>query len=92
MITGFCRSLVFAAIAAVPAIIPQALAADQTTPAASATAVTVYIGMHYGKNSAAKEINAMHAKMEKDGWRFADMETNIENGDTEGFWLTYTKP
>jgi len=30
--------------------------------------------------------------MEKDGWRFADLETNSENGDTEGFWLTYTKP
>ena len=34
----------------------------------------------------------MHAKMEKDGWRFADLEAQTENGDTEGVWLTYTKP
>jgi len=54
--------------------------------------MTVYISMHYGKSSVAKDINAMHTKMEKDGWRFADLETNSENGDTEGFWLTYTKP
>jgi len=91
MNTGFYRPLIFAAIAAA-AITPATLAADQTTPTASATAVTVYIGMHFGKNSAAKDINAMHAKMEKDGWRFADMETNSENGDTEGFWVTYIRP
>ncbi len=81
--------LVAGTLAAVLASAPAALAADQTAPT---TAATVYISMRYGKNIAVKEMNAMHAKMEKDGWRFADLETNSENGDTEGFWLTYTKP
>ena len=46
----------------------------------------------WGKSAGAKDVNEMHAKMEKDGWRFADLEAQTENGDTEGIWLTYTKP
>ena len=89
MNTGNHNLLAAVTLSAALAAAPAALAADQPAPT---VAVTVYISMHYGKNSAAKDINAMHAKMEKDGWRFADMETNSENGDTEGFWLTYTRP
>ena len=81
--------MVAVALAAVLAAVPVALAADQAAPI---TVVTVYIGMNFGKKSAAKDINEMHEKMAKDGWRFADMEGNLENGDTEGFWLTYIKP
>jgi hypothetical protein len=29
--------------------------------------------------------------MEKDGWRFANLEVHTENGDTKGAWVTYTK-
>ena len=68
---------------------PAAQAADPPMPT---TTVTVYVGMPLGKKAGAKDVNAMHAKMEKDGWRFADLESNNENGDTEGVWLTYTKP
>lgn len=89
MNTGYRNLLAAITLAAALIAAPAALAADEPAPTA---AVTVYVGMHYGKNGAAKDINAMHAKMEKDGWRFADLESNSENGDTEGFWLTYTKP
>jgi hypothetical protein len=89
MNTGNFNLLAAITLTAALAAAPAALATDQ--PAAT-TAITVYISMHFGKKDAARDMNAMHAKMEKDGWRFADMEGNSENGDTEGFWVTYTKP
>ena len=92
MNTGSRNLLAAATLIATMTIVPAIRAADSPPPAMPAAAVTVYVGMSLGKNAAAKEINAMHAKMEKDGWRFADLEAQTENGDTEGVWLTYTKP
>ncbi|MEX2150106.1 MAG: hypothetical protein WD793_07815 [Steroidobacteraceae bacterium] len=54
-------------------------------------ALTVHIDGH-GGGSIARKLNEMHAQMARDGWQFADMEPHIENGDTEGVWITYTKP
>lgn len=88
MKSGYSRALTVAVIATTLSATPAVFAAE---PAAAATTVTVYVGMTFGKKKAAEEINEMHAKMQKDGWRFTDMETNMENGDTEGFWVTYTR-
>lgn len=54
-------------------------------------ALTVHIDGH-GGGGIAKKLNEMHAQMARDGWQFADMEPHTENGDTEGVWVTYTKP
>jgi hypothetical protein len=54
-------------------------------------ALTVHIDGH-GGGGIAKKLNEMHAQMARDGWQFADMEPHTENGDTEGAWVTYTKP
>ena len=89
MKSGYCRAFSPAVIATALFVAQAAFASE---PAAPAKTVTVYVGMTFGKKKAAEEINATHVKMEKDGWRFADMETNTENGDTEGFWVTYTRP
>jgi hypothetical protein len=43
-------------------------------------------------NSRNQKLNEMHSQMARDGWQFADMEPHTENGDTEGVWITYTKP
>ena len=43
------------------------------------------------KDRAAKVMTKKHADMARDGWRFADMEVYIENGDLEGFYLSYTR-
>jgi hypothetical protein len=32
-----------------------------------------------------------HREMAESGWRFADMEIYNENGDLEGFFLSYTR-
>jgi len=52
--------------------------------------VTVDVAAHAGKAVAAK-LNESHARMETEGWRFADLEIHVENGDTKGAWVTYTK-
>ena len=69
MNTGWRKLLAAATLAAAMATAPAASAADPPMPT---TAVTVYVGMPIGKSTGAKDVNAMHAKMEKDGWRFAD--------------------
>ena len=89
MKTGCRNLLAVATLTAAMAVAPAIQAADPPLPT---TTVTVYVGMTFGKKAGAKDVNAMHAKMEKDGWRFASLEANTENGDTEGVWLTYTKP
>lgn len=70
-----------------------ASAKDEAEPVATATpaATTIYLSGHIG-SSTAKKLDEMHVKMAKDGWHFADMEVHSENSDTEGLWITYTKP
>jgi hypothetical protein len=43
------------------------------------------------KERAAKNMTQRHAAMARDGWRFADMEVYTENGDLEGFYLSYVR-
>ncbi len=43
------------------------------------------------KDRAAKVMTNKHADMAREGWHFADMEVYIENGDLEGFYLSYTR-
>ena len=39
----------------------------------------------------AENMTEKHDEYTRAGWKFADMETYIENGDLEGFFLTYTR-
>ena len=39
----------------------------------------------------AENMTEKHDEYPRAGWKFADMETYIENGDLEGFFLTYTR-
>jgi hypothetical protein len=32
-----------------------------------------------------------HAEMARSGWRFAGMQVYTENGDLEGFYVSYTR-
>jgi hypothetical protein len=38
-----------------------------------------------------KDMSEKHDEYTKNGWRFVDMETYIENSDLEGFFLTYSR-
>ena len=43
------------------------------------------------KDRAAKHMTERHAEMAKDGWRFLDLHIYTENGDLEGFFLSYKR-
>ena len=43
------------------------------------------------KKHAAENMTEMHQDMAKKGFEFASMEIYDENGDLQGFFLTYTK-
>jgi len=86
MISGAPKTALVAIIVALLAT-PAARAADK---ARAETIITVYVNAHTG-HGLEKDVNALHARMEQEGWKFADLEPHLENGDTEGAWVTYTK-
>ena len=55
--------------------------------------ITVFqdVSMIGRKDGAAKNMTRKHKEMARDGWRFVDMEVYIENGDLEGFYLSYSR-
>jgi len=57
---------------------------------AGATTKTVWVDGK-GQSSMASEVNETHGKMQKDGWRFADMEVYTEDGDMKGMFVTYVR-
>lgn len=72
--------------------------ADQTTPPAFAAASgpaaqTVWIDIGPGgrKQGAARKLNESHQRQAQQGWTFVDFEPYLENGDLEGFWVTYVR-
>jgi len=77
--------------AGLSAMLAWSMGDAETTAAVPPRVITVHVDGH-GGNGIAKNINEMHVKMTAKGWDFADMESHAENGDTEGAWLTYTKP
>ena len=83
------------------AFLPLALAASDHEPAPEThgkeklceEAITVFqdVSMMGRKDRAAKNMTQSHEKMARTGWRFADMEVLHENGDLEGFFLSYRR-
>ncbi|MFT5139408.1 MAG: hypothetical protein ACI9H8_001583 [Lysobacterales bacterium] len=43
------------------------------------------------KDKAARNMTKNHAEHAQDGWRFAGLAVYTENGDLEGFYLSYTR-
>jgi hypothetical protein len=43
------------------------------------------------KDRAAKNMTKKHGKMAVDGWRLISMQVYTENGDLEGFYLSYVR-
>lgn len=44
------------------------------------------------QEGSAERISETHDKAEAQGWDFNDMEIYIEDGDLQGFFITYTRP
>ncbi len=66
----------------------------QATPAASCQeSKTIFkdVSRFSRKKNGAENMNDEHDKYTRAGWKFVDMETYVENGDLEGFFLTYSR-
>lgn len=66
----------------------------QAAPAATcAESKTVFrdVSRFGRKRNAANNMSKKHDEYTVNGWKFADMETYIENSDLEGFFLTYSR-
>ena len=44
-----------------------------------------------GQSSFSQKLNKAHAEMEAKGWKFADLEIYIEDGDMQGAFATYVR-
>ncbi len=44
------------------------------------------------KQGSAEKISETHKTAEAQGWDFKDLEIYIEDGDLQGFFITYTRP
>ena len=80
------------------ALLAGAAFADQDTEASSGCpslqASTVFVSDSTGsrKKGSAEKISETHKVAEAQGWDFKDFEIYIENGDLQGFFITYTRP
>ena len=80
------------------AAVGTASAADLESVAAKAEstqqpAVTVWIATTWGfrKSSAAKDLNDAHRVFGAHGYEVVSVESYIENGDLQGFFVTYRR-
>lgn len=70
--------------------IPSARAGD---PAVPADTVTVFVDAHFGmrEKGAAEALTRSHSNFAAKGYRFASLAPYDENGDLQGFFVTYTR-
>ncbi|MGA7296966.1 MAG: hypothetical protein WBW92_05610 [Rhodanobacteraceae bacterium] len=55
--------------------------------------ITVFVDATFGfrKDHMARKLSKSHAEYAARGYHFADMNAYVENGDLEGFFVTYTR-
>jgi len=68
---------------------------EKTTPTIcpALQASTIFVSDRTGsrKKGSAKKIIETHKSSESQGWDFKDLEIYIEDGDLQGFFITYTR-
>jgi hypothetical protein len=81
-------------IPAVRALAHEAARAEDVPARDCQEAVTVFqdVSRVGRKDRAASNISRRHDEMARQGWRFVGLESYIENGDLEGFYLSYVRP
>ena len=70
----------------------EGAAAPKPCPATEAWTVFVPDATFRRQDGSAKRLTQTHRDAKEQGWQFADMTTYIENGDLQGFFITYTRP
>lgn len=66
---------------------------QEAQPIAAPDTITIYLDTDLGtrKKGAAKILTQSHRDFAAKGYRFTDLQIYIEDGDQEGFFVTYTK-
>ena len=78
-------------------LIANSIIADEHEETAECTnfteALTVFqdVSAMNRRKGAGKNLTELHQKHEAQGWTFEDLEIYIENGDLEGFFVTYSR-
>ncbi len=67
----------------------SATAAPEKCPKLQAS--TVFVA-DKGKKGSAGKLTESHKNAESQGWNFDEMSLYIEDGDLQGFYVTYTRP
>ena len=69
------------------------LSAQAAAEATCQEALTVFLDASRlsRRSFGAGNMTELHAEKAAEGWQFADMEIYTENGDLEGFFLSYTR-
>jgi hypothetical protein len=83
------RRLLLAGIATVLVAASASNAADK--PPAEANGIRTLFVEKGSASAVLKAINALHAKMEAEGWSYRDMSVYTEDGDLEGVFVTYVR-
>ena len=86
-------TMVLAASFYTPALFAVETEGAPAAPQACQNTITVFqdVSAVGRKDKAAKNVTERHAEMALKGWRFVDMEVYTENGDLEGFYLSYVR-
>ncbi|NIM69843.1 MAG: hypothetical protein GTN86_11680 [Xanthomonadales bacterium] len=88
----------FLLAASAAVFLPFSLGAQEAGEAADICpriqASTVFVDDKTGsrKRGSADRISETHKTAERQGWDFKDLEIYIEDGDLQGFFITYTRP
>ena len=88
------RSLIFALVAGMYfSAVPTVEAQDAEAPAESGAGVTVYldIGRFGRQERAAERITEIHETYFQKGWTVIDVDPYVEDGDLQGFFITYVR-
>ncbi len=72
----------------VPQVKKKMIPEGEIGPPAPAT-WTIYVDGGSGRSGSAEDMNELHAVMNRKGWRFADLEVRLVNGDLRGYLVTY---
>ena len=89
--------IIIATILVATLLIANSIIADEHDESAgcvkSTEALTVFqdVAMMNRRKGAGKNLTELHQKHEAQGWTFEDLEIYTENGDLEGFFVTYSR-
>ena len=85
------NTLILATFASTGAFAQEEKTEPTICPALQALTIFVSDKKVSRKKGSAKRISETHEASESQGWDFKDLEIYIEDGDLQGFFITYTR-